>query len=269
MVDTSKTTRRAALGLIGTGAVLTAADTLGFSEVMGTRGVSLNTTTDPEALIGLLVNDQVQKNQQEQLVTVSNTTDEVLDVTVSLSDCEQGTLTGPNGSTGCTVGFELRPSGTDGDSKTVDITSDAAGETVPFTITATSSNLSFDATRSTDVVAGNTEGAVEIAKLQDFQASADDDRWTIKWIRVESNVAARELSRVEYEITDGAGETVRLYEENASGDVYERKHSNGNPGLVIKPEDGYSLTAGEEYTLTVVAYDDAGNFAKASRSAVA
>lgn len=268
MVDTSKTTRRAALGFIGTGLGLTVADTLGFSRVTGTRGMSVNTTTDPEALIGLLVNDQVKKKQQEELVTVTNTTDEWLSVTVTVTDCEGVTLEGPDGSSGCSVDFDLAPSGSTDDSETVDIVAENTG-TVSFTITATSPSLSFDATRSTDVVNRNTDGAVVIDKLQEFLASADDNQWTIKRIKVESTEAARELSRVEYEITNEADETVRLYEENAGGDVYERKHNGNSPGLTIEPEDGDSVTAGEEYTLTVIAYDDAGNFARASRSDVA
>lgn len=269
MVDRSETTRRVALGLIATGGGLAVADTFGFSRVAGTRATTVNTTTDPKALIGLLVSDQVKKNQQEPLVTVTNTTDEMLSVTVALSDCGHGTLEGPDGSTGCSADFNLNPSGSDSDSKTVDITSGADGMTVPFTITATSPSLSFEGTRTTDVVSGNTEGAVVIDKLQDFQASAADNRWTIKRIRVESTDTERELDRVEYEITNEANETVRLYEENASGSVYERKQSGGNPGLTIEPEDDYSLAENEEYTLTVIAYDDVGNYDMEIRSDIA
>lgn len=268
MVETSKTTRRAALGLVGTGVVLTTADTFGFSVARGDRGVSLDTTTDPEALVGLLVNDLVKKNQQEQLVTVTNTLNEGLEVTVSLSDCGQGTLVGPDGSTGCTVGFELRPSGTDGDSKTVDITSDADGETVPFTITATSSSLSFDATRSTNVASGNTEGAVAITNVKKFEANDNDDNWTIREVEAVSNDENYELERVEYEVrtSDGNGEVVGGLEENASGNEYSRIGSNQNPAIVIEPDDGHTLEKNMQYELTVTAYDSGGNFDSVTKS---
>lgn len=266
MVDTPKTTRRSALGLIATGAVLSAANTFGFSNMMGTRGLSVNATTDPEALIRLLVNDSVQKNQQEPLVTVTNTLDEELTVTIRLSDCDQGILTSPDGSSGCSVEFDLAPSGADGDSKTVDITSDANGSSVSFTVTATSSQISFEATRSTTVESGNTDGAVEITTLKQFRANSESDIWTIREVEAVSNSDTYELKNVVYEVVsdDGDGDVVgRLEEdESVSGDRYHRTGNNQNPAITIEPDDGHEIEKRDEYELTITVYDEGGNFGR-------
>lgn len=152
MPGKKQVTRRAALGLMAGGGLLAATETLGFSNVTAGRGVSVSTADDPNALIGLTISDPVQKNNQEPLLDIQNNTSETIDVTVSLDDCTQGTLYDSDGS-GCSVGLSIAPSTI----KTVDILADVA-EIIPFTISASSSELSFEATRETTAETGNTGG---------------------------------------------------------------------------------------------------------------
>lgn len=46
-------TRRTALGLIGVGGVMTVAETFGFDEILAGRSVAVNTSADPDAVLGL------------------------------------------------------------------------------------------------------------------------------------------------------------------------------------------------------------------------
>lgn len=152
MPGKKQVTRRAALGLMAGGGLLAATETLGFSNVTAGRGVSVSTASDPNALIGLTVSDPVQKNNREPLVDIENNTTETIAVTVSLDDCTQGTLYDSDGS-GCSVSLSIAP----GVIKTVDIQADVA-EIIPFTISANSSELSFEATRETTAETGDTGG---------------------------------------------------------------------------------------------------------------
>lgn len=255
MVDKNKLTRRSALGLIVGGGFLTASDTFGFTNMAATRGSNVDVVDDTDAFVELLVSDQVKKNQQDPLVSVTNNTDETTDVTVSLNDCNQGTLTAPNGTTGCSVTFTLSAGG----SGTVDVEAGVDGVDVFFTISTSAPSLSMEATRSTSAVSGNAAGAVTIDKVQQFSANTNQNDWTIKTVGATFNDFFGD--RVEYEVTDSAGNVVGTFTDDV-GDTYDynRKGNGNTPAITITPNDGYTLQSGETYELTVTAWDVEDNF---------
>lgn len=256
MVGKKRVTRRGALGLIAGGAAATVADTGAFSSLNGTRAATLGVVSDSDGYVGLQINSEVQKNNQELLADVTNNTGENLSVTFSLDDCTQGTLYGPDGGSGCSVTFPV----SNGSTRSVDIEAAVTG-TITFTITAESADFWFQANRSTDAVSGNTSGAVEITTLKQFSANATADEWTIKDVKAESNLASASLDRAEYEVKDSNGNVVGTLTENATGDVYERKGSANNPAITIQPDDAsYNVQPGETYQLSLTVYDDAGNY---------
>lgn len=63
------------------------------------------------AYVGLEVYSPVQKNSQDPLVTVDNNTATDFTATLSLDNCNDGTLYGPQGDTGCSVQFPLASEG--------------------------------------------------------------------------------------------------------------------------------------------------------------
>ncbi|PSP78389.1 hypothetical protein BRC81_07525 [Halobacteriales archaeon QS_1_68_20] len=261
MVDGKRLTRRSALGLVATGTFVAASETFGFSNTTATRGSSIDVVADSDAYVGMLVSDQVKKNQQETLVNLTNNFDQTIDATVSLNDCTQGTLYAPDGSSGCSVTVTLSP----GASKTVDIEAAVSGVDVFFTVDVTGPDFSFQATRSTSAVSGNTEGAVTIDKVQKFSANANQNDWTIQ--TVEATFNDNFSDRVEYEVTDSAGNVVGTYTDNV-GDTYtySRKGQGNDPAITIQPDDGYTIQPGETYELTVIAWDVLDNFATETRT---
>lgn len=137
-------------GSIFAGGVLLSREYLAFSSVTAPREVSVDVADDPNAIIGLNINSPVTKNAREELVDIENNTEETIDVTVSLDDCSQGTLYDSDES-GCSVTLSIAP----GAIKSVDIEATVA-ETLPFTISATSPDLSFEAPRETTAEPGTT-----------------------------------------------------------------------------------------------------------------
>lgn len=148
--------RRKVLTVIGSGITAIGATSLltessAFTSLTASRPTSISVAGDESnALVGLNVSSPVKKKNQEELVVIQNNTGETIDVTVSLDDCSQGTLFDLDGS-GCSVNLTIEP----GISKSVDIEADVA-DTIPFTISATSSGFSFETTRETTAEAGNS-----------------------------------------------------------------------------------------------------------------
>lgn len=176
-------------GLVGAGVLANASGSDAFSTLSAPRGTNVSVAGDESnAVVGLDVNSPVKKNSRENLVTVVNNADDDLTVTVSLNDCNQGTLYGPDGGSGCTVTFPVVV----GDARTVDIEATVKDATVAFDITASSSNFSLEATRETEAVAGNTDaptadagGPYEVDEGQSItldgtnSANADSYAWEI------------------------------------------------------------------------------------------
>jgi hypothetical protein len=243
-------------GLTGLGGLLISTETVAFGSASAPRGTNVTTAADDSAIVGLLVSDSVQKNNQEPLVDVTNDVGEAADVTVTLDSCSDGTLHGPDGSSGCSVTFPLG----EGNSRTVEIEAAVKDRTIPFDITVTSTTFRFEGARETDTVAGNKSGAVSISKLAGFAADTGRDEWTIDQVKVEDNDGDDDLDRVEYEIEDDGG-TVRATRTDTCGCNGGSKYQpNGNPAVTISPDDpSYSIPTGETYTLTVRGYDADGN----------
>lgn len=249
---------------MGAGAI-SALDTVAFSSATAPRTTNVSVADDPDAIVGLRVADSVKRNTQSFLVDVENGTGYQVDFTVSLNDCTQGTLIGPNGS-GCTVSFTLSP----GISKTVDIEASVKDTTIPVTISGSGTEFGFEATRETTAVAGNTAGAIQIKKLDGFEANTGDDDWTIKNIDIRDNDGDDDLERVEFEIKDDDG-TVRATRTVSCGCNSGSEYApNGNPSVRITPDDpGYAVTRNVTYKLTVTAYDADDNSAFATRETTA
>lgn len=247
------------------GAVLTVGESRSFSQVLAGRSVSVATSDDPEAMVGLLVADTVQRNKQEVLVDIRNDTGLEVEFTVSLDDCSHGTLSGPNGS-GCSVSVTLVA----GTSRSIDIEAAVKDTTVPFTITGSSPTFTFEATRETSAVSGNASGAITFQKLNGFSANSGDDDWTIDKIDVRDDDGDDDLDRVEFEIEDGDG-TVRATRTDTCGCNGGSKYSRqGNNSVEITPDEtGYTIDSGERYKLTVRAYDADGNLAFETRETTA
>lgn len=248
-------TRRTALGLIGAGSMLSVSRSRSFSQFVAGREANVTIAHDADAIVGLLVTDTVKRNDRESLLDIENRTGDAVDFTVSLDDCTQGTLYGPNGA-GCSVGSTLAT----GASKTIQIEASVKDTTVPFTIVGTAPGFRFEATRETTAVSGNSPGALLFKKLDGFTADVDDDDWTLKNVDVRDGDGDADLDRVEFEITDSGG-TVRATRTDLCGCNGGSKYSpGGNPAVRITPDGaGYAVTGGETYKLTVRAYDADGN----------
>jgi hypothetical protein len=252
------------LGVAGIGAASLALGTGAYDSVDANRTTNVSTVDDPDAIVGLLINEEVRKKKRELLADVTNDTGEDLSVTFSLDNPSQGTLVGPDGGSGDSVTFSLA----DMHTTSVHIEASVDG-TISFTITASSNDFEFDATRETEAVSGNTDGAVEIEKLQHFRANANEDTWTIDRVKAVSNVGSNDLDRAEYEVADSSGDVVGTRTDQAGGDTYEKKRSGNDPAITIDPDAGETVQPGERYELTLAVYDDADNFDVATRTATA
>ena len=87
MVNKKRITRRSALGLLAVGGFGLGAETFGFSEVTGTRGANVSTTSDPGALLGIvgLLNGDAVDGDNVEIIELINQTDEQLDLDVDQS----------------------------------------------------------------------------------------------------------------------------------------------------------------------------------------
>ncbi len=248
------TRRRLLVGMGVTATVVGGASitTEAFSSVTGSRLTNLNVADDPDALISLLVNDTVRKNNRGLLVEIENNTTGTVDFSVTLDDPSHGTLYNNNPTLGA------------GSSQRVEITAEVKDVQVPFTIVGTSPNFQFEAARETTAVSGNTSGAVTIDKVKKFSANDWDENWTIQTVKVSSQ---NELDRVEYEVTDSNGETRATRTDTASGTRYVRKGQGNAPAITLEPDDsGYDVQGGTTYELTVTAFDVQNNFDSVTRT---
>lgn len=250
--------------LFGLGTLAVSGDTIAFSSVAGNRTTNVSVAGDQDAFVGLLVSDTVKRNNQELLVSIENNTNETISLDVSLDDCNHGTLFGPNGS-GCTVSLTLDP----GVSVDIDVEAAVKDTTIPFTISTNSSNTAdfeFQATRSTEAVAGNTSGAINIKKLEGFLAHDDTDNWTIRDIDIRDADGDDDLDRIEFEVEDDAGNVVASRTDTCGCTGGSKYSPNGNPAVSIEPDDSsYDVIVGDSFKLTVTAYDADGNFEVATR----
>lgn len=231
-------------------------ETFGFNKITALRQTNITVVDDQDGLLGLLINDTVKKNDDELLVEVTNRVSADIEVTVSLDNDSDGTLSDLSGSSGNSITVPLDGATSDStDSANVYINADVDNTMIPFTISATAvdSSFTFQASRETEAVSGNTSGGgVVITKINGFKADKNSDEWTVNKVNAESDEF--ELDRVEYEITDENGNVVSDQTENVSGFTYQGRD------ILITPYDGEEVTKGIEYTLTVRVYDIEDNF---------
>jgi hypothetical protein len=118
------------------------------------RGASLGVADDPDAMLGLVITDNVSIGENQELVTVTNRLDADATVTVALHDdsTSKGTLSVKGGETGDTVSFTLA----DGSSETVyvDVANESSivGDELIFRVSADSADVDGTANdRRTDI----------------------------------------------------------------------------------------------------------------------
>lgn len=233
-----------------------------FTTANADRGSQIDIGSDTGGLLGLLVSSGVKKNQQTVLADITNNTDSQLTLTISLSDCAQGTLYAPDGSNGCSVTFSIAVDTTE----TVEINTGAAGGTViPFTISGVSDSggFSFSLQRETTAESGNTKGGVTVDKLQKFQAQQADNDWTIQTLEASSD--QYDLDRIELSVREVASDTVVATRTitDVTGTTYSAKGNGNTPALQIQPDDNtYNVQNNVTYELTVTVFDTQNNFGK-------
>lgn len=261
----SRFTRRQVLAgtLLGVSGVsgahaLTNADA--FTSGVTDRQSTVTVADGQQGVIGLLVFDSVRRNSRVQLVELTNNTETPVTTTVVLADCTTGTLYGPDGGSGCSVTFDLSR----GETRRVEIeTGEAAGTTIPFTITgdSTTTSFSFSMDRETTAESGQTQGSVSIERVQQFRARAPEDEWTVRRVTVVSD--EYDLSRIEFRIREqSTGNLVASRDvTSVSGREYDARGQGSEPALRFQPSStGYDVRTNITYELTVRAFDTEGNF---------
>ena len=102
MPSSKRITRRAALGLVVSGGILAASETLGFSQVIGSRSVDLQTAEDGDALLSMAYLEDANETP-----VFGNRSESDMTVTLeSNDDVEFDVQYGPSGEV---VSFDLEP----------------------------------------------------------------------------------------------------------------------------------------------------------------
>jgi len=253
-------TRRAALGLIAGGVLLGVGTSGAFDQVETRRpfGIAVDNTT---ALVGIVDRGPVKKNAREPMVTITNNTAETASYTVTLDNCGDGTLYGPNGTTGCTVVFTLAA----GNSGTIDLTAATTG-TIGYSVGVASTDVGIQTTGSVTAEAGNVAGAIRIQKPvqdQEFTAAPPQGNqgnvFEIKSVDIRDDDGDDDLVEVAYEVRAGGSAGTIVGEKTVTFPPSNRYKPNGNPAETIDPTAGYTIQGGVLYTLTVTATDADGN----------
>jgi hypothetical protein len=238
--------------IAGTGLVSTGA----LTHVSADRGVSVATADGETALLGLVGQGPVKKNSREPMVELTNNTDGDLTITVSLANCNDGTLYDDGGGTGCSVSFTLGS----GNSTTVDIEASATG-TMGYTVTATGPDLSVEATGTVESQAGNVTGAIRIQKPKqnDFTASTGNGdnggTFTADKVDIRDEDGDADLTELRFRVREGdsGGDLVGSRDVTPPGDRYQEN----NVDVPVDPD--YTITSGTTYALTLTAEDADGN----------
>ena len=248
--------RRVLVGLgtaiAGTGLVSTGA----LTDVSADRGVSVATADGENALLGLVGQGPVKKNDQEPMVDLTNNTDGDMEITVALDTCGDGTLHGGSGSD-CSVSFTLGS----GNSQSVDIEAAVTG-TIPYTVTATASDLAIETTATVESQAGNVTSAIRIqkpSKDNDFTAATgngnNEGSFTADKVDIRDDDSDDDLTAVRFRVREGnsGGELVGSKDVTPPGDRYQEN----NVDIPVEPD--YTITSGTSYALTVTVEDADGN----------
>jgi len=253
-------TRRAALGLIAGGVLLGVGSSGAFDQVETRRpfGIAVDNTT---ALVGIVDRGPVKKNAREPMVTITNNTAETATYTITLDSCGDGTLYGPNGTSGCAIVFTLAA----GNSGTVDLTAATTG-TLGYSVGVASTAVGIQTTGSVTAEAGNVAGAIRIQKPvrdQEFTAAPPQGNqgnvFEIKSIDIRDDDGDDDLVEVAYEVRAGGSGGTIVGEKTVTFPPSNRYKPNGNPAETVDPIAGYTIQGGVLYTLTVTGTDADGN----------
>lgn len=146
------------LGAVGAGVGVALGGANAFTTGTIDRQSSATVADDDSAIVGLDVADTVPRGQQAFLAAITNNGTDASAIDVSLDDPAQGTLYGPTGS-GHTVTLALDPAETG----SVEIqTQEPDGTTIPFTVSRSAPEFSFEIDRWTTVNAGGFDEPVSI-----------------------------------------------------------------------------------------------------------
>jgi|APHM01.1.fsa_nt_gi hypothetical protein len=150
-----KFSRRTALMMIGGGGLLAVSGTGAFTQIEGDRGFSVNTTTDPNALLGLSdVSNNAEVSNEGDVGTVYEITDNIGSLSASDIDVSVVKLVAQNGIENTNPPVEATVQGTGGGPFDVEISctseTDALGDSyqVVLDFAATTDDTSVTATRS-------------------------------------------------------------------------------------------------------------------------
>lgn len=246
----------AGTALLGIGTVIQ--DTGAFSNLTGDRNTNLGVASDSEAIVGIVGQGPVQKNNREPMVEITNNSKATVSYTVSLSTCSDGTLYDNDGDSGCSVTFSVA----EGNSQMVDIEASVTG-TIPYTISASETHLSFETSETVDAEAGNVASAVLIkapTKDNEFTANDVDNVFEIKSVDIRDDDGDDDLAEVEYEITEAASGDLVGSKTITFNPTVGRYNPKGNPADSVNPDSGYTITPGTQYRLKTTGTDADGNF---------
>ncbi|MFB6308205.1 MAG: hypothetical protein ABEH35_02655 [Haloarculaceae archaeon] len=250
------------LGFVGSGFATGALSSTGaFSQYTADRDFSASVAAGSDALLGVVGQGPVKKNDREAMVEFTNNTTDAMSITVTLDTCTDGTLYDNEGNSGCSVTLSLAA----GNAQFVDINASVTG-TITYSISVSSSSLAIETAGSVEAESGNVKGAVRIKKPvqdKDFTADRSSNVFAVDQVDIVDDDGDSDLDRIEFRVREGggAGTVVGAFDEtNPPGDQYSPKGKGNDPAVSIQPESGYTITANTTYALTVTGYDADGNF---------
>lgn len=251
-------TRRAALGLLGAGSILSVSQTRGFSQFVAGRSANVSLADDPaNALVGIDGLGPVKKNSREAMAEFLNNASDTMTITVSLDTASDGTLYDNEGESGSSVAFTVDP----GNSQFVDLKAAVTG-TIPYSVTVSSPSLSLQTTGSVESQTGNVRGAVVVHKPSKdgaFTASTGNQRFEVQSVDVRDEQSPNDLDRIEFRVKEGGSGGTVVGSLDVTDPPSDRYNPKGNPAVTIQPDSGYRIAAGTTYQLTVRGFDAGGN----------
>ena len=269
MTSGKRITRRSALALVAAGGVVAGAETLGYTNVSGSRGVDITTADDPvDALLGIDAEEDIGEltanDGAVQVAELINNLDDTIDViNVVVEAGDDGVLTAS-----ADPKFGISSGGTSS-ALTECESQEAVGERdVTFGVSAESPSVSItDAQFTVTVDIQCQKGTVEPSASGLEGVFVSD---------LEDNVAAQEQT-YEFRLTADlpAGERVEIVLDRAIGgnsiDFGDATFETDSPGTVTGRESGkdYVLTftadealdAGVTVSITATGVDTTGNTA--------
>lgn len=254
-MDKRSMTRRAALASLVTGGAATLSGTFGLSSAMANRDVSVAVADGANALVGVVGQGPVQKNQREAMVEYTNNTDTAATITTTLDSCSDGTLYDNEGGSGCAVSIEVAP----GNARLVDISASVSGA-VGYSISVSSQSFGLETSGTVEAQSGNVKGAVRIkkpSKDKDFTADTNRGIFSLKQVDIVDDQGPADLDRIEFRVREGGTSGTVVGQKditNPPADQYRSKNEE------VDPNQGYAIQSGRTYALTVTGYDAQGNF---------